>query len=114
MSPQTPTPQPQKPKQLKLELPNDLKAVYANLAFIANTPAELVLDFAQVLPRTPRARIVSRVILSPMHAKLLLQALSQNVRNYEQQFGEIQIPRRTNIADDFFRYMQEGGDDETE
>ncbi len=110
-----PTSDPQ-PKQTRItiDLPKELKPVYANLAFINYTPAELVLDFAQILPRTPRGALMARVIMSPVHAKLLYAALGQNLANYEQQFGEIRLPHpRPNIADNFFRFSGEtGGDDE--
>lgn len=109
--PQTPEPTPQEPKRISVELPRDLKAVYANLAFISQTPVEMVLDFAQVLPRTPRGNVVSRVVMNPMHAKMLHLALAQTIANYERQFGEIRVPRQgPNLADDFFGMPQEDGD----
>lgn len=106
---------PEQPKQTRItiDLPKDLKPVYSNVAFINYTPAEVVLDFAQVLPRTPRGALMARIIMSPIHAKLLHAALGQNLANYEHQFGEIQLPHpRPNIADNFFRFPGEGGDDE--
>lgn len=111
MSNDTPQPQQQpKPgqKRIAIDIPKELTAVYANLAFISHTPGEIVLDFAQVLPRMPRGRVLSRVIMSPMHAKMLQNALAQNIANYERQFGEIRLP--TSLADQFFRFPQQGGD----
>ena len=108
---------PEQPKQtrISIDLPKDLKPAYANVAFINYTPAEIVLDFAQVLPRTPRGSLMARVIMSPIHAKLLHAALGQNLANFERQFGEIQIPHaRSNIADHFFRFPGETGGDEEE
>lgn len=106
----------EQPKQARItiDLPKDLKPVYSNVAFINYTPAEIVLDFAQLLPRTPRGALMARVIMSPIHAKLLHAALAQNLANFERQFGEIQLPHpRPNIADNFFRFSGEaGGDDE--
>ncbi len=87
-------------KRITIDIPKDLDAIYANVAFISHTPAELVLDFAQVLPRTPRGKVQARVIMSPMHAKLLHRALGQNLANFERQFGEIRFPR--NLADELF------------
>jgi hypothetical protein len=104
-----PTPPPQTPKKIAIDVPKDVTAVYANLAFISHTPAEIVLDFGQILPRMPRGTIKSRVIMSPMHAKLLHKALGQNIANYERQFGEIRMP--STIADQFFRFPQQGPDD---
>ncbi|HUS94691.1 MAG TPA: DUF3467 domain-containing protein [Patescibacteria group bacterium] len=107
---------PNHPKRVSIEIPKELVAVYANVAFISHTPAELVLDFAQVLPRMPKGSIVSRVIMSPIHAKLFQAALAQNIANYEKQFGEINIPQQTNLADQFFRFPppEASGDDESE
>ena len=105
-------PEPPKHTRITIDLPKELKAVYANVAFINYTPAELVLDFAQVLPRTPRGTLTARVIMSPIHAKLLHAALGQNLANFERQFGEIRLPSRTNLADDFFRFPGEGGEDD--
>lgn len=100
-------------KKIAIEVPSDLEAAYANLAFITHTPAEIVLDFAQYLPRMPKGKIVSRVIMSPMHAKMLQSALAQNIANYERQFGEIRMPQRTSLADELFRFRPgEGGDED--
>lgn len=104
---------PEQPKQTRItiDLPKDLKPVYANITFINYTPAELVLDFAQMLPRTPRGTLTARVIMNPIHAKLLHAALGQNLANFENQFGEIRLPHpRPNLADNFFRFSGEGGE----
>ncbi len=99
--------------RITIDIPKDLKAVYANVAFISHTPAEMVLDFAQVLPRMPRGTVLSRVVMSPMHAKLLQIALSQNIANYERQFGEIRLPQQISLADQLFRFPPaEGGSEE--
>ena len=103
-----PTPNPTPKKRIAIDIPKELTAVYANLAFISHTPGEIILDFAQVLPRMPHGRVLSRVIMSPMHAKMLQNALAQNIANYERQFGEIRLP--TSLADQFFRFPQQGGD----
>lgn len=91
-------------KRVSIEIPKDLEAVYANIAFISHTPAEMVLDFAQFLPRMPKGNVVARVIMSPMHAKMLQLALAQNVANYERQFGEIRLPQQPSLADQLFRF----------
>jgi hypothetical protein len=108
-----PQPQPTPPgKRISIDIPKELKAVYANVAFISHTPAEVVLDFAQVLPRMPRGSVQARIIMSPMHAKMLQQALAQNIANYERQFGEIRLPQQMNLADQFFRFPQQDSDDD--
>ena len=110
----TPAPKP-KPKRVTIELPKELKAVYANAALISHSPAEIVLDFAQVLPRTPKGAVMSRIIMSPMHAKLLQMALAQNLANYERQFGEIRLPKQKTLADQLFNFQPpEGSGDEEE
>ncbi len=101
-------------KKIAIELPKNLQANYANLAFITHTPAELVLDFAQYLPRMPQGHVMARIIMTPMHAKLLQMALAQNIANYERQFGEIRIPHRPNLADELFRYRPGQGDDDSD
>ena len=98
-------------KKISIELPKNLEANYANVAFITHTPAEIVLDFAQYLPRMPKGQVMSRIIMSPMHAKMLQMALAQNIGNYERQFGEIRLPQRPNLADELFRYRPGQGDD---
>lgn len=108
--PLRPQQQQQQPARITIDIPKELKAIYANVAFISHTPAEMVLDFAQVLPRTPRGTVLSRVIMSPMHAKMLQIALSQNISNYERQFGEIRLPQQISLADQLFRFPPaEGG-----
>lgn len=104
---QTPTPQ-----RISIEIPKELEAVYANIAFISHTPAEIVLDFAQFLPRMPKGSVKARVIMSPMHAKMLQNALAQNVANYERQFGEIKVPQQPSLADQLFRFPPQNPNDE--
>jgi hypothetical protein len=108
-----------KPAQVKIaiEVPKQLEAVYANLAFISHTPAEMVIDFAQYLPRMPKGKVVSRVIMSPMHAKMLQLALGQNLATYERQFGEVKIPHKPSLADELFRFRtgdEDAGDQKDE
>lgn len=80
----------QDPNNINIEL-NEMVAggVYANLALVNHSPSEFVLDFIQLMPGVQQAKVRSRVILAPLHAKRILSALQQNISNYEQQFGEI-------------------------
>ncbi len=91
------------PQRPQIHLPVDLEPVYANLVRIAHTPSEVMLDFARLLPGDPGAKIVSRVLLSPLSAKLLIKALTENLGKYEAQFGEIEIPQKQTLADFLFR-----------
>jgi hypothetical protein len=89
--------------QVKVELPASLAATYANLAVISHSPSEIIFDFAQLLPQQPKARVQARVLMTPLNAKLLYQALGENIAKYEAQFGEIQIPRQgPTLAQQFF------------
>lgn len=63
---------------------------YSNLAIINHGSDEFVLDFVFVQPGNPQAEVVSRVLLSPGHAKRFLQALGNNIEKYESRFGPIQ------------------------
>ncbi len=110
MSDSNDEPNKSKQRKISIDIPKDLKATYSNLAFISHTPVEMVLDFGQMLPRTPRGQLVSRVIMSPAHAKMLQLALTQNIANYERQYGQIKLPKQgTNLADDFFRFSPGDG-----
>ncbi|HEY0593406.1 MAG TPA: DUF3467 domain-containing protein, partial [Thermoanaerobaculia bacterium] len=64
---------------------------YANFANIIHSPSEFVLDFGRIMPGRAEARVGSRVIMTPQHAKQFLQALAHNVSLYEQKFGAIQV-----------------------
>ncbi len=99
--PQLPPPQPAAPQQVAIEIPANLDAAYSNFAVITHSPSEVVIDFARVLPNTPKARVVSRIIVTPMNAKLLLKALTENLAKYEAQFGPIIVP--TGLAEQLFK-----------
>lgn len=100
-------------KRINIHLPKDLEPQYANIAFISHSFAELVIDFAQVLPRSPRGSVKSRVVMTPMHAKMLQLALTQNLANYERKYGEIRLPQQgSSLAENFFRFPQGGADDD--
>ncbi|MDZ4752454.1 MAG: DUF3467 domain-containing protein [Flavobacteriales bacterium] len=82
--------EPKKP-QLNIELNEEVaQGVYSNLAIITHSPSEFVVDFIRVMPGVPKARVQSRIILTPQHAKRLLKALSENVNKFESQHGKIQ------------------------
>ena len=78
-------------QQLNIELTEEMaEGVYSNLAFITHSMAEFVLDFINVMPNVPKAKVKSRVIMSPVHAKRLMRALVDNVKTYEAKNGVIQ------------------------
>ena len=77
-------------QKLNIEIPEDVvEGTYSNLAVISHSPSEFVLDFIRVMPNQPKAKVKSRVILTPTHAKRLMKALADNVQRYEAQFGPI-------------------------
>src|SRR5210317_43727 len=78
-------------QQINIELSEEMaQGVYSNLVAINHSPTEFVLDFIQMMPGVAKAKVQSRVILTPEHAKRLLQALGENVARYEQNFGNVQ------------------------
>lgn len=75
---------------LSIELPEEIaEGIYSNLVMIAHSPEEFILDFIRVMPGVPKARVKSRVVVTPGHAKRLLAALAENIQRYEAQHGEI-------------------------
>lgn len=93
----------QKPREIKIEYPSDLDAVYSNLAKITHSPSEFVFDFARILPGLKVPTCHSRVLLSPLSAKLIYKALGENLAKYEAAFGEISIPGSTSLAESLFQ-----------
>ncbi|MGC9400776.1 MAG: DUF3467 domain-containing protein [Anaerolineae bacterium] len=90
-------------KSLNVEMPSDLEPVYANFALLVHSPSEMILDLAQALPNQPKIKVKSRVVMTPLNAKLLLRALQENIAKYEATYGEIQIPGRgDDLARAFF------------
>jgi hypothetical protein len=78
------------PNHLNIELTEELaEGTYANLALIAHSSSEFVVDFIRMMPGAPKAKVKSRVILTPEHAKRLMLALQDNVVKYEDKFGTI-------------------------
>ncbi|MFI3263966.1 MAG: DUF3467 domain-containing protein [Rikenellaceae bacterium] len=67
---------------------------YSNLAIISHSPTEFVVDFATMLPAMPKAKVTSRVILAPEHAKRLMYSLQENIARYEKNHGTIEINHR--------------------
>jgi hypothetical protein len=90
-------------RKINIEVPPDLDATYANFALITHSPSEIIIDFARVLPNTPKSKVHARIVTTPMHAKLLLRALTENLKKYEAQFGEIKLPSGGDeLAEQFF------------
>ena len=75
--------QPKNPNEINIELSEKVsEGVYSNLAIISHSHSEFVLDFIRLMPNIPKAKVKSRIILTPQHAKRLLQALADNVSKF--------------------------------
>lgn len=89
--------------RVQIQVPSNLEPVYANFVLITNSPSEIIIDLAQIMPRMPRAKVKTRVVMTPMNAKLFHRALSEHISRFEEKFGEISVPDETALADQLFR-----------
>ena len=97
-----PQPPPAAPP-INIEIPNNLPSQYANFALIMHTPSEIILNFASVMPGMTSAPLHTRIVMTPLHAKMMLNALAENLQKYEAQYGEIKLPSGSaGLADQFF------------
>ena len=81
---------PQQQNQINIELSEEIaEGVYSNLAMIAHSNSEFVIDFIRLMPGVPKAKVKSRIVITPEHAKRLLAALKDNNEKYEASFGPI-------------------------
>ena len=84
--------------EIQIELTDDIaQGTYANLAVISHSPSEFVLDFIRLLPGTPKAKVQSRIILTPENAKRLMFTLQDNLAKYEEMFGPIRVDFATEL-----------------
>ena len=79
-------------QRINIELPEvEGQGIYSNLAIVSHSPSEFIIDFTRILPGLKKAKVYSRIILVPAHAKLLMRALKDNIEKYEKNFGEIKV-----------------------
>ncbi len=79
--------------QINIELSEEVaEGIYSNLAIISHSHSEFIVDFVRLVPNVPKAKVKSRIILTPQHAKRLMKALNDNIQRYEAQFGVIEDP----------------------
>ena len=90
----------------RMEIPNGLEPLYSNLARITHSPADIVIDFAQMVPGEGNAKVRARILMTPLSAKLLVRALTENLSRYEAAFGEINVPHNSALADTLFKPFQ--------
>ena len=90
-----------KKQGLDIELTEEVaQGHYSNLAIISHSTSEFILDFATLLPGISKAKVKSRIILTPEHAKRLLLSLQENITRYESNIGKIEIPRAHSSNED--------------
>lgn len=83
-------------QSLEVELsPEIAEGTYANLAVITHSESEFIMDFIRMMPNAPKAKVQSRIILTPDNAKRLLFALQENMAKYEKQYGQIRSNTQT-------------------
>ncbi|HOK37472.1 MAG: DUF3467 domain-containing protein [Bacteroidales bacterium] len=91
-----------KQNQINIELDDQVgEGTYANLAVITHSPSEFVIDFVRIMPGLPKAKVKSRVILTPEHAKRFLGALQENIQKFESVNGPIKIKQGNPIPMNF-------------
>lgn len=79
-----------KNKKINIDLSEDIaEGIYSNLAIITHSHAEFIVDFVKMMPGAPKAKVKSRIILTPEHAKRLTKALTDNIRKFESMHGPI-------------------------
>ncbi|HHS95495.1 MAG TPA: DUF3467 domain-containing protein [Phaeodactylibacter sp.] len=83
--------------KLNIELPEDVaEGIYSNLAIISHSNHEFIIDFIRLMPNVPKAKVKSRIILTPQHAKRLLHALADNIKKFESQHGAVSESKQPN------------------
>lgn len=88
--------------KLNIELSEEIaEGIYSNLAIISHSNSEFVIDFVKVMPGMPKAKVKSRILMTPEHAKRLLLALDDNIQKFEAKAGKIKDPGPTNIPMNF-------------
>jgi hypothetical protein len=92
----------QNKKQINIELSDEMaEGTYANLAIITHSHSEFIVDFIKMMPGAPKAKVKSRIILTPQHAKRLYKALQDNIAKFERLHGEIIVPEQENLPLNF-------------
>ncbi|MEP7267768.1 MAG: DUF3467 domain-containing protein [Saprospiraceae bacterium] len=77
-------------QEINIEMSEEIaEGIYSNLAIISHSNSEFVIDFIRLMPNVPKAKVKSRIVLTPQHAKRLMGALGDNIKKYEAQFGKV-------------------------
>lgn len=100
--------------KVQVRVPGRLEPIYSNFALITNSPSEIIVDLAQIMPKIRQAVVKARVVMTPMNAKLLQRALTEHLSRYEAQYGEIHVPEGSSLADQLFKNPPSPDDPEGE
>lgn len=88
--------------QINIELDENIaEGIYSNLAIINHSASEFVIDFVAIMPGIPKAKVKSRIVLTPQHAKRFLKALAENINRFEQANGDIKDVEQPHIPLNF-------------
>ena len=91
-----------KDQKINIELDQEVaEGIYSNLAIINHSVSEFIVDFVSLMPGSPKAKVKSRIILSPQHAKRLKTALEDNIERFEKSNGKIKNDDQSNIPLNF-------------
>ncbi len=86
----------QQKQKLNIELgEKEAEGIYSNFVLISHSPSEFIIDFARILPGSPKAKVFSRIVMTPPNAKALRETLEKNIKMYEEKHGTIKIAGRT-------------------
>jgi len=89
-------------RQINIELDEKVSSgEYANFVVVTHSPAEFIMDFTRILPGVPKAKVHSRIVMAPPHAKAFLNALNENIKKFESKNGEIKNPKENSGFSDF-------------
>ena len=88
--------------QINIELYEKIaEGIYSNLAIINHSASEFVMDFVTIMPGVPKAKVKSRIVLTPQHAKRFLNALAENIQRFEKAHGEIKDTEQPQVPLNF-------------
>lgn len=90
-------------QQMEIEVSEqESTGTYSNLVMITHSSSEFILDFISVMPGVPKAKVVKRIVLTPDHAKRLLNALQGNIKRFEDEHGSIEEKQKQDIPYNYF------------
>ena len=84
--------EPQAPPQLNFDIGDkEAEGIYSNFVMITHSGSEFILDFARMMPLQARGRVFARIVMTPQHVKAFFNALAENIRHFEERFGEVKL-----------------------